>query len=176
LLWLHAPGEADVDELLRQWQAICDRDGVLLIVPTAAETGRWERTELEYLRRLVERVIAQYKVDPHRVVVYGHDGGGAMAWLLGLSNRDLFRGIATSAAPLPRQIRVPQNEPAQRLAVFAAIPPNKDAALAQIADGLQKLAEAGYTVTTVTTAGDAAQLSDTHCDELARWIDTLDRF
>ena len=130
--------------------AICDRDGVLLVVPTAAEASRWERTELEYLRRLSERVIAQYKVDPRRVVVYGEEAAESMAWLLGLSSRDLFRGLATSAAPLPRQIRVPQNEPAQRLAIFAAIPGDKNAA-ARIAQGLQKVSEAGYPVTTITT-------------------------
>jgi serine protease Do len=176
LLWLHASGDTDADDVIRQWQPICDRDGVLLVVPTAAETGRWERTELEYLRRLVERVLAQYKVDRHRVVVYGEDGGGDMAWLLGLSGRDAFRGIATSAAPLPRPIRVPPNEPAQRLAIFAAIPSTKDATAVRLAEGLQKLADAGYTVTSVTTTGGTGQISDAHREELARWIDTLDRF
>jgi serine protease Do len=176
LFWLHTPDQADVDEVIRQWRPICDRDGMLLIVPTAAETGHWEPTELEYLRRLVERVFAQYKIDRHRVVVYGQDGDGALAWLLGLSNREVFRGIATSATPLPRQIRVPQNEPTQRLALFAAIPPSKDATAVQIAEGLQKLSDAGYTVTTVTSAGASGGLSDTQRAELARWIDTLDRF
>jgi serine protease Do len=176
LLWLHAPDKADADEVIRQWRPICDRDGILLVVPTAAETGRWEPTELEYLRRLVERVVAQHKIDRHRVVVFGQDGGGAMAWLLGLSGRDVFRGIAASAAPLPRQIRVPQNEPTQRLAIFAAIPPGKDAAAVQIAEGLQELSDAGYTVTTVTTANASDGLSDAQRAELARWIDTLDRF
>ena len=175
LLWLHAAGETDVDEVVDQWRAICDRDGVLLVVPTAAETRRWELTELDYLRRLIDRVIAQYKVDRHRVVVYGEDGGGAMAWLLGLSRRERFRGIATSAAPLPRQVRVPQNEPALRLAIFAAVPPSNDAAALQIAEGLQKVSEAGYTITTVSAAGASGRLSDSQRDELARWIDTLDR-
>jgi serine protease Do len=176
LLWLHGPGDREVDEVLRQWKAICERDGVLLIVPTAAKTARWERTELEYLRRLVERVTAQYKVDRHRVVVYGQESSGAMAWLFGLAGRDVFRGIATFGAPLPRQIRVPPNEPAQRSAIFAAIPPSSDARAIQIAEGLQKLSDAGYTVTTLATAPDSTRLSDSQREELARWIDTLDRF
>jgi poly(3-hydroxybutyrate) depolymerase len=148
---------------------------MLLIVPSAAEEGRWDRTELEYLRRLSERVVAQYNVDRHRVVVYGEGAGGTMAWLLGLSSRDLFRGLATSAAPLPRQIRVPQNEPAQRLAIFAAIPAGKQPA-AEIAQGLQKVSEAGYPVTTITTSEPSGRLSDAQREELARWIDSLDRF
>jgi serine protease Do len=176
LLWLRGPGDADVNEVLGQWKAICDRDGVLLLLPTAAETGRWERTELEYLSRLTERVLSQYKIDRHRVVVFGQEANGAMAWLLGLASRDLFRGIATFGAPLPRQIRVPNNEPAQRLAIFSAIPPSGDARSIQIAEGLQKLAESGYTVTTFATASDSHRLSDPQREELARWIDTLDRF
>jgi hypothetical protein len=71
---------------------------------------------------------------------------------------------------------VPQNEPAQRLAIFAAISPSKDGAAVQIAEGLQKLSDAGYTVTTVSTAESAGQFSNAQRQELARWIDTLDRF
>jgi serine protease Do len=172
---LPGPGDANVEEIISQWQAVCDRHGVILVVPTPADAKRWERTDVEYLARLSERVISQYKIDPHRIVVYGQEGGGAMAWMLALSNRDVFRGAAISAAPLPRQIRVPQNESSQRLAIYAAIPNGKDVA-AQIAAGLQKLSKAGYPVTTVTTSEESGRLSEAQRDELARWIDTLDRF
>ncbi len=175
LLWLHAPGDADAKEIIAAWQPICDRDGLVLVVPTAANAGHWERTELEYLRRLCEQVVRQYKPDPHRVVVYGQGGGGAMAWLLALSSRDILRGVATTAAPLPRQVRVPENEPAQRLAVFAGLS-GDESTTAQIAQGLEKLAEAGYPVTTITNLDRSGRLSDEEREELARWIDTLDRF
>lgn len=175
LLWLDAPGDIDADDIIRRWQGVCDRDGVLLIVPTAAAANRWERTELEYLRRLMARIDAQYKIDRHRVVVYGRDAGGTMAWYMGLSSRDMFRGVATSAAPLPRQLRVPPNEPTQRIAIFAATPSNNDAAV-RIAEGLQALADAGYSVSTITASGNSGRLTDSEREELARWIDTLDRF
>jgi serine protease Do len=175
LVWLHPPGESKADDVIAEWKSICDHDGMLLIVPTATDANRWERTEIEYLRRLSERVIADYKVDRRRIVVYGQEGGGSMAWLLGLSSRDLFRGIATSAAALPRQINAPANEPALRVAIFAAIPAAKDAA-AQIAQGLEKLSKAGYPVTTTSAAEAGGKLTDSQREELARWIDTLDRF
>ncbi len=175
LLWLHAPGKANAEEVVRDWQAICDRDGLILVIPTSAEEDRWDRTELEYLGRLVERVVGQHKVDPHRVVVYGEAGGGAMAWLLGVSGRQIIRGVATSGAPLPRQLMVPSNEPMQRLTIFAAIPSDSDASV-QIAQGLQKFSEAGYPVTTLTGANAGGKLSASQREELARWIDTLDRF
>jgi serine protease Do len=175
LLWLHAPGRADPDEVIRRWQPICDRDRLILIVPTATDEGRWERTELEYLRRLAERVVASHHVDPRRVVVYGEGGGGEMAYLLALASRDLFTGVATASAPLPRQIRVPENDPALRLAVLSASAPGGDSA-ATVARGLEKLTEAGYPVTTMSLSDAGGNLSSEERETLARWSDTLDRF
>jgi poly(3-hydroxybutyrate) depolymerase len=175
VLWLQGPNDAKPDDIIRDWQSNCDHDGIMLIIPSPAGKDQWERPEIEYLRRLIERVIAQYKVDPHRTVVYGHGKGGAIAWPLALSSRDVFRGIATSATPLPRPLRVPANEASQRFAIFAALPSSKDAA-APISLGLHKFAEAGYNVATITATGAAGQLSDEERNQLARWIDTLDRF
>jgi serine protease Do len=175
LLWLHAPGHVDPDDVVRRWQAICDRDHLVLVVPTAADASRWEPTELTYLRRIVERIVGSHRVDPSRVVVYGQGGGGAMAHLLALTNRDLFTGVATSVASLPRQVRVPENDPAARLAVFSADAPVGDAAVLA-AQGIKKLTDAGYPVTTVSLADAGGGLSLEDRESLARWIDTLDRF
>ena len=161
--------------MIRQWQSICDRDGLILILPTPKDSDHWERPDLEYLDRLAEARCAQYKIDPRRLVVGGHGNTGSIAWPLAFAARDKFRGIAAVAAPLPRQLKVLPNDPAQRLAVFGAIPPNKDAA-APIAQGLKSVSEAGYDVTTITTVATKGELSDTERGELARWIDTLDRF
>jgi poly(3-hydroxybutyrate) depolymerase len=175
LLWLHDGDAASADKVVDQWQAICDRDGLLLAVPAAAEANRWDRTELEYLGRLVARLINQYKVDPRRVVIFGRGSGGPIAWSLGFSGRGVIRGIAVSAAPLPRRMTVPANEPNQRLAIFAATSSAKDASI-PTAQGLQKCADAGYPVSTVALESNNGELADQVREELARWIDTLDRF
>ena len=99
LLWLHAPGDADPDAVIKQWQPICDRDGLILVVPTAQDKNQWERTELDYLGRLMLRLVRQYRPDPRRVVVYGQAGGGGLAYLAALPNRNVFAGVAASAAP-----------------------------------------------------------------------------
>jgi serine protease Do len=174
VLWLQTPANAKPADAIRDWQAICDRDGIVLVVPAPAKADHWKKTDLEYLHRLVERVTTQYKIDPRRVVVAGQGTAGAIAWPLALLSRDTIRGIATIAAPLPRQIKVPENDAARRLAVLAALPAKKEASAA-IAAGLKKVAEAGYNVTTLTT-NTAGQLSTNEREELARWIDTLDRF
>jgi serine protease Do len=175
LLWLHAPGNANADDVIRDWQEICDRDGVILVIPSSTAPERWDRTELEYLRRLMDQVLKQHKVDPHRVVAFGESGGGAMAWLLAISGRDIIRGVATSAAPLPRQLKVPPNEPTLRLAVLAALPSAGDVSV-QIGQGLQKFSDAGYPVSTLANVNDSGNLTASERNELARWIDTLDRF
>jgi hypothetical protein len=72
-------------------------------------------------------------------------------------------------------LRVPPNEPSQRFAVFAALPASKETA-APISLGLRKFADAGHNVATITTASASGQLSDDERNQLARWIDTLDRF
>jgi serine protease Do len=174
-MWLHAPGDTDAKETIKQWKPLCDRYGLLLVLPSASDSERWEKTELEYLGRLMERVLMEYKIDSRRVVVGGHEGGGGMAWLLGFSGRQVFRGIAVSTAPVPRQTIIPASEPTQRLAVFAAVPSDKEVA-PQTAMGLQRVGEAGYPVTAVATANNEGRLSEAEREQLARWIDTLDRF
>jgi serine protease Do len=175
ILWVQGPTGTKPDEVIDDWKSTCDRDGILLIIPSPAGKDQWERPELEYLRRLSEHVIAKYKIDPHRTVVYGQGKGGSLAWPLALLSRDIFRGIATSAAPLPRPLRVPSNEPSQRFAIFAALPASKESA-APISLGLRKFTDAGYNVATITTAGPSGQLSEDERNQLAHWIDTLDRF
>jgi serine protease Do len=175
LLWLHAPGESKPDDVIGDWKSICDRDGLILVVPTAEDVKQWERTELEYLRRLVERVVRQYRPDPQRMVVFGQGGGGGMAYLAGLAGREVFTGLATTAAALPRQVKPPDSEPAQRLAIFAGLP--KDPAVAaEINSGLQKFSEAGYPISTLAITENAGRLTEAEREQLARWIDTLDRF
>jgi poly(3-hydroxybutyrate) depolymerase len=175
LLWLQSLGDAKPVDVIRQWQAQCDAGGLVLVVPDPHKADHWERTDLEYLHRLVERVVSQYKTDSRRVVVGGQGNTGAIAWPLALASRNTIRGVAVAAAPLPRQIRVPQNDAAQRLAIFAAIPPKREAAAA-MALALKKVSDAGYNVTAVTMVAPTGQLSDAERNELGRWIDTLDRF
>ena len=174
LLWLQTPADAKPEDAIRDWKSLCDRDGIVLIVPKPGKADHWEKTDMEYLHRLLEHASAEYKVDPRRVVVGGEGSAAAIIWPLGLASRDLVHGIAAVAAPLPRQIKVPENDAARRLGVFAALPPKKDAAAA-ISLGLKSFSDAGYNVATSTT-NTASQLSATEREELARWIDSLDRF
>jgi poly(3-hydroxybutyrate) depolymerase len=120
-------------------------------------------------------VLAEYRIDPRRVVVFGQEGGGAMAYLLALVSRDLFTGVASSAAALPRTVDPPSAQPTTRLAVFAGLPVDPSR-LAQVQLGIKKLREAGYPVTAATVGNSDGTLSAADREQLARWIDSLDRF
>ena len=125
-----------------------------------------ERTRARRLSRSIRR----------RVVVFGQEGGGAMAYLLALVSRDLFTGVATTAAALPRTVDPPSAQPTTRLAVFAGLPTDDESAARRRNLGLKKLCEAGYPVTAATIASPIGNLSAEEREQLSRWIDTLDRF
>lgn len=175
MLWLQSDKDAKPEDIIRQWQPLCDRDGILLVVPSPSGKDRWERTDLEYLRRLSEHLLAQYKVDPHRTIMCGQGTGGTIAWQAAISFRDLYRGVAAIASPPPRSLRVPPNDPSLRLAIFAALPADKENAT-PITIGLRKFDDAGYNVATMTTTSATGKLSDDERYQVARWLDTLDRF
>ena len=84
-------------------------------------------------------------------------------------------GVAVSAAPLPRQVKAPPNEPSQRFSILAVVPSAKETG-AQVSQSAEKLSEAGYPVTTLMGTVANGKLTDDERDELAHWIDSLDRF
>ena len=98
-----------------------------------------------------------------------------MASMLALASREIFSGLATSVAPLPRTLPLPDNDPAARLAILAGLPTDESQA-AIIRQGLKKLSDAGYSVTSVMLASSAGTLSADERELVGRWIDTLDRF
>jgi serine protease Do len=175
VLWIQSSADGKPDETIRKWQAICDRDGIIFVIPTAKDADHWERTDLEYLHRLLQQVTAKYQTDSRRIVVGGAGNVGAIAWPLALTGRASVRGVIAIATMPPRQLRILPNDPARRLAIFAAIPPKKDVAAA-IGQSLKTVSDAGYNVSTLTTNDITGNLNELNLEEISRWIDTLDRF
>jgi serine protease Do len=175
LLWLHAPGDYDAEARIDAWGPLCEQYNLVFAGPAAEKDDRWQRSEVEYLGKLLVSLIQKYHVDPRRVVVHGRQGGGQMACLLGLAGRNVVRGISLAAAPVPRQIQVPHAEPSVRLAIFAGVPVEQSLAM-QMREGLRELSSAGYPVTVVGIGAESGQLTANEREPLARWIDSLDHF
>ena len=101
-----------------QWKPLCDRYGLLLVVPKAAAESGWRADEAGYLEKLVRQVQASYTMDPTRVVVGGRGPGGTLAYMAAFRSRDLFRAVA--AVDAGSMLPPPESEPEHRLAIYLA--------------------------------------------------------
>ncbi len=172
VVYLHAPGGFDGDELLKRWKSHCDRHDLILLAPKSADPTRWRLDEATLVQKLLDEIHSVYTIDPWRVVVYGKEGGGTLAAMVAFSTRELVRGLAVLDASL--SVRPPENEPLYRLAVYVAgAKQSRRAAAATRA--VDRLREAKIPVTVKDLGEAPRELSDDELAELVRWIDMLDR-
>ena len=101
--------------------------------------------------------------------------GGQLAYYLGNNNRDTFRGVATTGAPLANAMR--GNVANQRLAFFL-IAGNKDPRVKGVAESKDKLVGLKFPVTyreLKDRGHEYLENSKDTLEELIRWVDSLDR-
>ena len=174
VVWLGTPGRFNKDQLIARWKRLCDANNIILLAPQSNDPKTWLPTEADFIRKTIEDVRDSYNLDENRIVLYGYQGGGTMAYLAGFEHSDLFRGIATVDATVPSGRRPPENEPANRIAFFNAR--SDKSRLAKRIDAEVKRLGAMKFPVTVQNLGDTVR--DLNADELAkllRWLDTLDR-
>ena len=174
VLWLHAPGGYDKDQLVARWKAHCEANDLILLAPKSADASKWQPTEVAFVRKVVDDVLGRYNVDRSRVVAYGYQGGGSMAYLAAFAHRDLIRGVAAVDAALPARSQIPATDPVFRLAVYSAAA-EKSAVAEQVKATVKRLSDLKFPVTPKTLAASGRDLNDEELAELVRWIDTLDR-
>ncbi|MCC7084329.1 MAG: PDZ domain-containing protein [Pirellulales bacterium] len=172
IVWLQGSKEAKDDNLIAMWKLLCEQHDLILLIPNSEEAGRWQRSDLEFIRKMVDEVVRKYQVDPTRIIAAGTQGGGAMAYLLAGENRDLLRGVVAIDAPLPPAMATPLCEPTERLAIFSA---SARRSSPHIAAGIERLREAKHPVTELELDENSHVLNDDQRAKLARWVDTLDR-
>jgi serine protease Do len=174
LIWLHGAGGYREDELAEAWKEHCGKHDLILLAPKSSDPLKWQRDELEFVRKTLDDVLAKYNVDRKRITVAGIEGGGAMAYLFALGNRELAPGVAAIEAPLPAGTRVPATDAVQRQMFYIARS-NQSSAAAQVQATIQQLRGLKYPVTVKELGEAPGQLTADDRAELARWTDTLDR-
>ena len=174
LIWLHAPGEQDLDALLDTWKSRCSEKNLIFLAPQAANEGRWTPGEVDFIRKTIDEVIKTYRVDLSRVVVHGHQGGGSMSYLVGFAHRDIIRAIIPIDAVMPARTPVRANDPIERLAVYS-ITPTTSRLKAAISASLKRLSNAKYPVHDHSIAHPDGTIEQPQIQEMLRWLDTLDR-
>lgn len=172
VVWLHAPGGFDWDKLLKDWKSHCDRCDLILLAPKAEDPRKWNLGEVTLVKKLLDEIGSTYTVDPARVVVHGHQSGGALAYMVGFGNRDLIRAVAAVDAPV--SVRPPENDPLNRLAIYMAVGGKPDHAAA-IKRMVPKLRQMKIPVTVKDLGELPRYLNPQELAELVRWIDMLDR-
>jgi serine protease Do len=183
VVYLPAPGavgkEAEREKLIARWKPVCEERQLILLVPQAAAAEKWQTSEAAFVRKTLEDVLSHYNVDSTRVVTYGYQTGGAMAYIVGFEHVDRVRGVVAVDAALPQRVKLPDNDPVNRLAFFIA-QPEKSANAPVVKLLVERLEEDNFPITQKSlgekAAGEKARdLSAEELAEVGRWIDTLDR-
>jgi serine protease Do len=175
VVWLHPPGknkEEDAETLTDLWEEYCRLNHIIMIGPVSQNEGGWIPSEADAVLAATNEVLERYTIDRQRIVAHGMGLGGQMALYLAFNHRDLFRAAATVGAVVTQ---VKDNSAGQRLSFFLAAG-SLDPLLQGIRDSRTKLAEAHYPALFREVPNRGREyLDDDQLQELARWIDTLDR-
>jgi poly(3-hydroxybutyrate) depolymerase len=172
VLWLHAAGGFEQQELMARWKPLCDRFDLILVAPKAVDPAKWEPNELEYLQKLLDKVKATYNTDPARMVAHGHEAGGTMACAAAFRHRDLLSAVAAVEANIAG--RPAGNDPIHRLAIYAATAKKSPHAQA-VEQAVAQIRQLKIPVTVKSLGDDPRYLKPEELEELVRWIDMLDR-
>ncbi len=95
---LHGAGFSG-DAYLERWQNRLG-DDYLLVCPTYPSGAWFTRQAEDLVLAVIERVQAQYHVDPDRVFLTGMSNGGIGTWLIGMHHAQRFAGLAPMAGGL----------------------------------------------------------------------------
>ena len=174
VVWLHAPGGFNQQELVDRWRKHCAERDLILLAPKAADPTKWQPTEVAFIRRALDDVMKKYNVDRARIVAHGHEGGGAIAYVLTLSSRGLVKAAAVVDSPLPLLVQVPETDPTSRLAFYTTTSA-KSTSAAQVEFSIAKLRSLKHPVSVKDIGDQPRYLTEEELAELVRWIDALDR-
>jgi serine protease Do len=174
VIYLPQPGEGKQEELVKRWQAACEKLDLIVVAPRSVLPNTWLPTEVGFVRKAIDHVLANYTVDRTRIVVYGYQASGSMAYLTAFRHRDLVRGVVAIDSGISAANRPPDNDPIERLAIVASVS-EKGPLKARILAGVKVLREMKYPVTVMELPGEPRDLNDQELENVSNWIDTLDR-
>jgi serine protease Do len=174
VIWLHPSGGSRSDELLAAWRGHCESQRLILLAPQAAEAQQWSPQEVRFIRRALDELTKNYRTDPQRIVVHGHESGGVMAYLTGLSQADVVRGVAVTAAAVPGGTRIPETDPG-RPQSFLVGQAQEGPSASPSAATVKRLRELKHPVTVQELDGTGRYFHAGELAGLVRWIDALDR-
>jgi serine protease Do len=173
VVWLHPGGDAMEAAMIKSWQTLCNERGIILLAPKAKQIAAWTPDEAEFVKDMTEQFLEKYSIDKSRVVIHGLGMGGAFAYQIAFKHRDLYRGIAAVGAPLMSP--PPDNEPDFRTQ-FHLTSGDNDPQHRLVLLTAKGLRDMKYPVSQKTIEnGDATYPPASAIEEIAVWVDMLDR-
>ncbi len=173
VLWLHPAGDTMEAEVLKAWQAACNRRGIILVGPKTSQPDGWRPVDADFVTGLVEHISKRYAIDPLRVAVHTFGDTARMAAIVAFGKREMFRGVSLAGAAL--RSPPPENHPEFPLQ-FQFTCGDDDPALEAVEKTAEALRELKFpvSVTSVPGLGHEYPSADS-IETIARWIDALDR-
>ena len=98
---------------ISQWNAVADREGFIVVYPSGASNngpGAWQTAtgsggteDVTFISSLIDKLSAEYNIDPARIYADGLSNGAGMAFVLSctLSHRIAAVGMVAAAQLLP---------------------------------------------------------------------------
>jgi serine protease Do len=174
VIYLPPPGAVDKEKFSARWKDLAVKHRCIVLAPQSADPKKWDPTEAAFVRKTLDDLASHYTLDSTRIVLFGAEAGGTMAFLTGLEHRDKIRGIAAAEANPPARMKIPETDPVNRLAIFLAVAEKSPAKA--VATALQTRLQTAKFPVTVHSLGDAVREFKAADDEaLFRWLDALDR-
>ncbi|MDA0660203.1 MAG: PDZ domain-containing protein [Planctomycetota bacterium] len=172
LVVLPTPGSATSEESLHLWREYSEQLGIVVLMPQPSREDRWLPAEAERIVRAVQAVAQLQQISPQRIAIYGSEGGGSMAMLVGFRAQKIIRGVAVLDAAPPVSVDLPANEPGKRISLWIA--QRDDSIMNTRIDGvIQALRKRRFPV--ATTSAKSGEIAAEQRLSLCRWLDQLDQ-
>lgn len=175
MVWIHPHGNTMESNILKSWKSICEQRGIIIIGPTAQDVIRWNRDESEFVKEVVESMLAQYSIDPKRIFLISHTDGSDFAFHLVFKYRELFRGIAVSESSIKN--KPPETDPDFPLSIYFVL--NAQNPFNQfLQPQIEIIRKMNYPTVfqMIKSKNQAGQYLDKpSLEEIGRWADSLDR-
>lgn len=173
LVWLHPSNTTMEATMYREWKTICEQRGIILLAPKTSTRTGWTPNHAEYVRDVVADFRDKYNLAASRTAVHGLGNGGEFAATVAFRFPELFRGIALASAAL--KTRPPEHTPEFQVQ-FHLIYGDRDPAGAFVQKTASGLAALKFPVTLRKVDGHRAGYPPADAvEEMARWLDALDR-
>jgi len=173
LVWTHPTATSMEATIFNRWKSVCDHRGILLLAPESKSGRNWTENETEYVRDVVRDFSATYNVAADRIAIHGFDDGGVFAAQTAFEHRELFSGIILAGTGLREA--PPENLPEFRQQLLL-VSGSKDpiTRLVELTAGAIRGLKYPVTQLKVDDLGHEYPKGES-IEEMARWLDSLDR-